>query len=166
MTRNMQTNARFKHTPEGLLDLGPASTTKQIMGITSRTIKVGSIILFEYFEHASEVYSLDAGSTPPCEIQQFESIFHTGRKLSQSSKTQRPSDELMHTLNPSHKARKVDCRHEQSEEATIEQRCPTSQSSKKQKTNGEWAHTSNPSHKAHNPHHNQKQFFPLIFLFY
>jgi hypothetical protein len=136
MTRNMQTNARFKHTPQGLLDLGPASTMKQIMGITSRTIKVGSIILFEYFE------------------------------LSQSSKTQRPSDELMHTLNPSHKARKVDCRHEQSEEATIEQRCPTSQSSKKQKTNGERAHTSNPSHKAHNPHHNQKQFFPLIFLFY
>ena len=94
MTRNMQTNARFKHTPQGLLDLGPASTMKQIMGITSRTIKVGSIILFEYFE------------------------------LSQSSKTQRPSDELMHTLNPSHKARKVDCRHEQSEEATIEQRSP------------------------------------------
>ena len=130
MTRNMQTNARFKHTPEGLLDLGPASTMKQIMGITSRTIKVGSIILFEYFEDASEVYSLDAGSTPPCEIQQFESIFHTGRQLSQSSKTQRPSDELMHTLNSSHEARKVDCRHEQSEEAHKTQNMETQKTSK------------------------------------
>ena len=92
--------------------------------------------------------NLPVSDAPHHSSPRTESTIEQNCPKSQASKTPRPSDELTHTLNPSHEASKVDCSHEQSKEATIEQSCPTSQSSKRQKTNDKWEHTSNPSHEA------------------